>query len=80
MPNQLAQSGHSILDDVQGISLGVFHAGVGVHMLTSVGLITGQTAGIAVIISYLSGYSFGLVFFSVNVPPYAVAWRRVGTT
>jgi len=48
-------------------------------MLTTVGLITGQTAGIAVIISYLTGYSFGLVFFLVNLPFYALAWRRLGT-
>ena len=54
-------------------------AGVGVHMLTTAGLITGQTAGIAVIISYLTGYSFGLVFFVVNIPFYAVAWKRLGT-
>ena len=67
-----------MIDDIQGISLGVFLAGVGVHMLTTVGLITGQTAGIAVIISYLTGYSFGLIFFLVNIPFYALAWKRLG--
>ena len=72
-------STHSFIDDLQGISLGILLAGVGVHLLTTVGLITGQTAGIAVIISYLTGYSFGLVFFLVNIPFYAVAWRRLGT-
>lgn len=79
MTDQAPQTTHTLLDDIQGISLGVFLAGVGVHMLTTVGLITGQTAGIAVIVSYLSGYSFGLVFFLVNVPFYALAWRRLGT-
>lgn len=73
------KSAHSFIDDVQGISLGIFLAGIGVHMLTTVGLITGQTAGIAVIISYLTGYSFGLVFFLVNIPFYALAWKRLGT-
>ncbi len=79
MSDQHPITAHSLLDDIQGISLGVFLAGVGVHLLTTVGLITGQTAGIAVIISYLSGYSFGLVFFLVNIPFYALAWRRLGT-
>lgn len=79
MTKSLPKSAHSLLDDIQGISLGVFLAGIGLHLLTSVGLITGQTAGIAVIISYLSGYSFGLVFFLVNIPFYALAWRRLGT-
>ncbi len=48
------------------------------NILTTAGLITGQTAGIAVIISYLSGYSFGVVFFLVNLPFYVLAWRRLG--
>ena len=69
---------HSRLDDVQGLGLGVFLCGFGMHVLTHVGLITGQTAGIAVIISYLSGWSFGAVFFVVNLPFYALAYRRLG--
>ncbi len=78
MTDQPAESTHSLLDDIQGISLGVFLAGLGLHMLTTLGLITGQTAGIAVVISYLSGYSFGVVFFLVNLPFYVLAWRRLG--
>ena len=69
---------HSRLDDVQGLGLGVFLCGLGMHVLTHVGLITGQTAGIAVIICYLSGWSFGAVFFVVNLPFYALAYRRLG--
>ena len=71
-------TGHTLLDDVQGISLGVFLAALGLHLLTTVGLITGQTAGVAVIVSYLTGYSFGAVFFVINLPFYALAWRRLG--
>lgn len=69
---------HSTLDDIQGLSLGVFLCGFGLSLLTSAGLITGQTAGIAVILSYVTGYSFGVVFFVINLPFYALAWRRLG--
>lgn len=69
---------HGPLDDVQGLGIGVFLCGLGMHVLTHVGLITGQTAGIAVIISYLTGWSFGAVFFVVNLPFYALAYRRLG--
>lgn len=72
------ESTHSLLDDIQGISLGVFLAAIGLNILTTLGLITGQTAGVAVIISYLTGYSFGVVFFVVNLPFYVLAWRRLG--
>jgi uncharacterized membrane-anchored protein YitT (DUF2179 family) len=78
MTKQTPQSTHTLLDDVQGISLGVFLAALSLNILTAAGLITGQTAGIAVIISYLSGYSFGVVFFIVNLPFYVLAWRRLG--
>jgi len=69
---------HSWLDDLQGLSLGVFLCGLGMTVLTHVGLITGQTAGIAVIISYLTGWSFGAVFFVINLPFYVLAYRRLG--
>ena len=78
MAEPRTDTGHTWLDDLQGISLGVFLAGIGVHLLTTVGLITGQTAGVAVIASYLTGYSFGLMFFLINLPFYVLAWRRLG--
>jgi uncharacterized membrane-anchored protein YitT (DUF2179 family) len=69
---------HTALDDAQGLGLGVFLCGLGMHVLTHVGLITGQTAGIAVIISYLSGWPFGVVFFVINLPFYLIAYQRLG--
>ena len=69
---------HSFLEDLQGMSLGVFFCALGLSFLTTLGLITGQTAGVAVIIAYLTGWSFGPVFFVINLPFYALAWRRLG--
>ncbi len=75
LPNEVQ---HTALDDVQGLGIGIFLCGAGIHILTSAGLITGQTAGIAVILSYLTGWSFGAVFFVINLPFYIVAYRRLG--
>lgn len=69
---------HSTLDDAQGIALGVFLAGLGVHILTHLGLITGQTAGVAMLVAYATGWSFGVTFFVINLPFYLVAYRRLG--
>ena len=69
---------HTPLDDAQGLGLGVFLCGLGMQFLTHAGLITGQTAGIAVILSYVSGWSFGTVFFIINLPFYLLAYRRLG--
>lgn len=70
---------HTKMDDAQGIATGVLLSALGLHILTSAGLLTGQTAGLAVIISYLSGWSFGAIFFAVNLPFYVLAFRRLGT-
>ncbi|KIC48757.1 YitT family protein [Tateyamaria sp. ANG-S1] len=72
------KASHTPLDDAQGLGLGVFLCSVGMQFLTHAGLITGQTAGIAVTISYLSGWSFGAVFFVINLPFYALAYKRLG--
>lgn len=69
---------HTIWDDSQGLSMGILMCGLGLTMLTHLGLITGQTAGVAVILSYLTGWSFGTWFFLINIPFYWVAWRRMG--
>ena len=48
------------------------------QFLTHLGLITGQTAGLGVLLSYVTGASFGTVFFLVNLPFYVLAWLRMG--
>ena len=69
---------HSPLEDVQGLATGVVMCTMGLVILTHLGLITGQTAGLAVVISYLTGQSFGLVFFLVNIPFYLFAIKAMG--
>jgi len=69
---------HSPVEDAQAFALGTALCALGVTMLTHLGLITGQTAGLAVLLSYGTGLSFGLVFLCVNLPFYALAWLRMG--
>jgi uncharacterized membrane-anchored protein YitT (DUF2179 family) len=69
---------HSLLDDAQGIAYGSMMAAFAIVLLTHLGLITGQTAGLAVLLSYATGYSFGAVFFVVNIPFYYLGYRRMG--
>lgn len=69
---------HTVLDDIQGMGAGLFLCALGMQFLTTAGFITGQTAGIAVILSYLTGWSFGSVFFVINLPFYYFAWKRLG--
>ena len=69
---------HNLIEDAQGIAYGATMAAFGIVILTHLGLITGQTAGLAVLISYATGYGFGPVFFAVNLPFYIVGYLRMG--
>ena len=71
---------HTLFEDAQGFLSGTSMCAFALVILTNLGFITGQTAGLAVLISYLSGWSFGWVFFAVNLPFYWFAYRRLGTT
>lgn len=69
---------HSPIEDAQGLAYGVTLAAFGITVLTHLGLVTGQTAGLAVLISYMTGWSFGAVFFFINIPFYWLGWKRMG--
>ncbi|NNU80593.1 YitT family protein [Halovulum dunhuangense] len=69
---------HSAMDDAQGIVFGAAMCAFGLVILQGLGLVTGQTAGLAIVISYATGWSFGAVFFAINLPFYWLALRRMG--
>lgn len=69
---------HSLIEDAQGIVYGASMAGFGLVILTHLGLVTGQTAGLAVLIAYMTGWSFGPVFFAINLPFYVLGYLRMG--
>ena len=69
---------HSLLEDALSFLLGTSLCALGLQFVTHLGLITGQTAGLAVLGSYVTGYSLGLVFFMVNLPFWVLALVRMG--
>lgn len=77
-PQRPPETKHSPLDDAQGLAYGSFMAALSVVVLTHLGFVTGQTAGIALLISYASGWDWAWVFFVVNIPFYWVGWKRFG--
>lgn len=67
-----------LLDDLQGLSIGLTTASVAFVFLNSAGLMTGQAAGMARILSHFTGWSFGLSFSLVNLPFYLIGVRQLG--
>ncbi|WP_374375119.1 YitT family protein [Tabrizicola sp.] len=78
-PDQISdRPRHSAVDDAQGIGFGVVMAALGMHILTHMGFVTGQTTGLAVLIAHLTGLPFPAVYFAVTLPFLGLAWRRMG--
>ena len=69
---------HSLFEDILAILTGTLFVSLGVAMFNQAGLITGGTAGLSFLIHYSTGWSFGLVFFLINLPFYWLAWQRMG--
>ena len=69
---------HTLLEDLQALLTGTLCISLGVMMLKEVGLLTGGTAGLAFLLHYGTGISFGKLFFLINLPFYWLAWRRMG--
>ena len=69
---------HSPAEDLQGILIGAALVALSIQFLRAADLITGQIAGLALVTSYGSGWSFGAVFFVMNLPFYALALHQMG--
>jgi uncharacterized membrane-anchored protein YitT (DUF2179 family) len=69
---------HSRFENMVALLIGTFAVSFGLYLLKEVGVATGGTAGIALLASYASGWSFSVWFVIVNVPFFALAMRRMG--
>lgn len=72
------QTDHNLNEDVQAFIVGTLLISLALQFITQLGLITGQTAGLAVLTGYMSGYSFGAIFFAINIPFYLFGYMRFG--
>lgn len=69
---------HTPIEDAQGLVAGTIMVVLGLGLLQHLGLVTGQAAGLALLISKWTGLGFGPIFFLVNLPFYWLAIRRMG--
>lgn len=69
---------HSLLEDALAVIAGSMLISLGVVLLSGGGLLTGGVVGVAFLLHYATGLSFGLIFFLANLPFYYLALRRLG--
>ncbi|WP_425099982.1 YitT family protein [Tropicibacter sp. S64] len=64
--------------DIQGLAFGIVVTSLSVVFLKAGGLVTGQTAGIALLLSYVTPLDFGTLFFAIGIPFLLLGWMRRG--
>lgn len=69
---------HRLYEDVLAMLSGTLFVSLGTLIYTKTMLSVGSTAGLALLMSYVSGWGFGLIFFLVNLPFYILAVKRMG--
>ena len=69
---------HPLWEDGLALLTGTALVALGITFYSHAGLLTGGTVGLAFLLKYLAGWSFGPVFFLLNLTFYALAIWRMG--
>ena len=69
---------HRLYEDVLAMISGTMFVSLGTLIYTESMLTVGSSAGLALLLSYVSGWGFGVIFFLVNLPFYILAVKRMG--
>lgn len=69
---------HSLRENMLALILGSALVSLGVIFFNKVGLLTGGTAGLAIFLTKVSSFSFGQIFFAINLPFYILSVARMG--
>lgn len=76
-PQDASPLRHSKVEDGLALLSGTALIALAVALFQHAHLLSGGTAGIAFLLHYNTSWSFGPVFFVLNLPFYALAWRRM---
>ena len=69
---------HRPFEDVAAMLTGTLMVALGVTFYSTAGLLTGGTAGLALLLGRATGSEFGAAFFAINLPFYYLAVKRMG--
>ena len=71
-------SRHRLHEDIFAMLIGTMLVSLGIVFYAEVTLTTGSTAGLALLLQYVTGVPFGWLFFGINLPFYVLAVLRMG--
>lgn len=76
--NEARAERHRLYEDVLAMISGTMFVSLGTLIYTKTMLTVGSSAGLALLLSYTSGWGFGQIFFLINLPFYILAVKRMG--
>ncbi|MBJ3785353.1 YitT family protein [Devosia sediminis] len=77
-PDLSSPSHHRWYEDIFAIFIGTMLVSLGIAFYAEAQLTTGSTAGLALLLQYITGIPFGWLFFGINLPFYLLAYLRMG--
>jgi uncharacterized membrane-anchored protein YitT (DUF2179 family) len=69
---------HSLWEDAMALAMGTLLVALGLALYQEARLLTGSSAGIALLIQYAAGAPFAVTFWLINLPFYLLAFWRFG--
>lgn len=66
------------LYDLQGLAFGIIMSSFGVVILQTSGFVTGQLAGLSMLLAHISPWGFGLIYCLISLPFCLLAWYKKG--
>ncbi|MBZ8133996.1 YitT family protein [Afifella sp. IM 167] len=78
MTDQPPAHKHRLYEDALALFIGTLLVALGLDIYAEATLLTGSTAGLALLVQYGTGIPFSPVFFVVNLPFYALAIGKMG--
>lgn len=76
--DSLAPRPHRLYEDVLALVIGTSLVALGLTLYAKATLLTGSTAGAALLLQYVTGIGFGWIYFALNLPFYALSLMRMG--
>ena len=77
-PDLSTPSRHKLHEDIFAILIGTMLVSLGIAFYAEAQLTTGSSAGLALLLQYMTGIPFGVLFFAINLPFYVLAFLRMG--
>src|SRR5690606_22454210 len=77
-PDLSSPSRHKLHEDIFAMLIGTMLVSLGIVFYAEAILTTGSTAGLALLLQYVTGVPFGWLFFAINLPFYILAVLRMG--